>query len=132
MSALAVVFLFRSHRPMGSIKLNTMEDAAQWQGDLVVSCEQCGHEARFHAAQTARYFRSRQWPTSLGSAANRFRCEQCGSRKCVINVALPKPVTPRPVPRPKSDDPAPLGVDQTAWAQADMYERKRLIRQARD
>ena len=47
-----------------------------------------------------------------------------------MTYELDAPDPPKTPPLPASGD-APLGVDPAAWAKADHYERKRLIRRAR-
>ena len=117
---------------MGTVRMRTIADAAQWHADLVVTCGGCKHEARFRASQTQDYFRSRGWSMSLEVIAQRFRCQRCTTQSVRVRVEMPVAEVSPPMLRPKPDDPPPLGVDPALWAAADTYGRKRLIRRARD
>jgi hypothetical protein len=118
---------------MGTVQLRTLEDMRKWQADVLVQCRQCGKEARFNAGDIVKWFQACRWSTSLDVAPQRFRCSQCGAKDAVIRAKMPDPKLPETRPRPI--DPrtvhTPAGVDPVAWANADLDERKRLIRQAR-
>jgi hypothetical protein len=129
------MFLFRSVRAMGTIKLRRLEDLVKWEADLRVECRECGRQARFSAANMVSWFQSRRWSTSLDSAPQHFRCagidgSGCGSRNVRLSAMMPDAVLPPERPRPAATS-APYGLDPEAWAKADDRERKRMLAQLR-
>lgn len=102
---------------------------------MLVKCRKCGREARFGVYDLSRWFRLKGGRDDWKTIRRKFVCngpagEGCGGRNVEVTYQLdaPDPPTPPPVPR----DDCPQGLDPQAWAKADYYERRRLVRRARN
>lgn len=122
---------------MGSrVRIDRFEDMVQWRAWLLVQCNRCGRKAHYDPDMMIRWFKPKGWSTSLQSAGHRFVCEGqhgdrgCGAKNVTLGVVMPEADVPKQRPVPVDRD-APLGVDPEAWAKADTYEKRRLIRKAR-
>ena len=101
-------------------------------GTVRVKCRKCGRVAQFSAYELARWFKAARIRDDWKTIRSRFVCQGCGQRSADVTYELEAPEPPKPPPVPISADrPAPPGVDPEAWAIADSYERRRLIRRAR-
>lgn len=99
-------------------------------GVVRVTCKTCERVARFSAGDLSRWFRGGGVRDDWKTIAGKFVCQGCGGRKVHVTYELDAPEPPPKPPSPRSAD-CPRGIDPEAWAKADYYERKRLIRQAR-
>lgn len=63
---------------MGTKHFRSLHDFSRHRRDIELVCY-CGHRAILSHIAVNRRFIERGWPTSLGSALERFRCSKCGS-----------------------------------------------------
>ena len=113
---------------------DSLQELMRFGGTVTVRCRRCGREARFAPNDLSRWFRSRGSGDSWAVIRRKFVCsglngEGCGGRDVEVTYQLEAPDPPRPPPVPRGD--CPDGIDPVAWARADYYERKRLIRALR-
>ena len=120
---------------MANIRLRTLDDLVQYEAQLIVRCNACGREGRYHAPHVLEYFRSKGWSNVLEGAGHRFRCDNgpmgngCGAKGATLRGMFPKLLTvAKPLPL---DGDCPAGVDPPSWARADERGRKLLVRRAR-
>lgn len=99
-------------------------------GTVRVRCRKCGRVAQFSAGELARWFRACRIRDDWKTIRSKFVCQGCGRRNAEVTYELEAPEPPTPPPVPVTAD-CPHGIDPHAWATADSYERKRLIRRAR-
>ena len=92
---------------MGVVRLNRLEDMAQWHAELQVTCPRCGNQAMFSAHAMVRWFQMERWNTSLDVAPYRFRCTECGTKPCRLRAKMPEGQMPPERPRPKQAPPCP-------------------------
>jgi len=109
----------------------SLRELVGFGGCVFVKCRKCGREARFNVGNLASWFKSCGIRDDWKTIRAKFKCEGCGARSAEVTYELEAPEPPRTPPLPRTAD-APPGIDPEAWAKADHYERKRLIRRARN
>jgi len=100
-------------------------------GVVRVRCRKCKREAEFRAIALADWFKSCGIRDDWKTIRAKFVCDGCGARNAEVTYELDAPDPPKVPPLPRDGD-TPLGVDPGLWAAADHYERRRLIRRARN
>ena len=68
---------------MRTRQIRTLHDFARHRRDLEVKCY-CGHKAVLPYREVIHKFSRENWPIGLGSAAQHFRCSNCGSSPAFI------------------------------------------------
>ena len=107
---------------MARYKIETTSQLHRHGYWLRVRCRACGHMADFSNDQLLELAKGRFVSGRIDQIVAHMRCSVCKA----------KPTDWAPTFPPDDHGPAPLGVNQRAWAAArDDRERKRLIRQAR-
>lgn len=110
---------------------SSLSELIGFGGTVRVKCRSCGREARFAAGELSRWFRACGIRDDWKTIRSKFVCQGCGRRRAEVAYELEAPEPPMPPPLPRSGT-CPPGIDPDAWANADHYERKRLVRRARN
>ena len=108
----------------------TLSELIGFGGTVRVECKKCRRVARFAAGELSRWFRASNIRDDWKTIRSKFVCQGCGCRRVDVTYELEAPEPPPLPPAPRTAD-CPPGIDPDAWAKADSYERKRLVRRAR-
>jgi hypothetical protein len=121
------MFALCSHGSMSRRIASRLEDVLG-EGFIALACQRCGRMGAVTVSAMMDHCRQRRLRTEWRVVARLFRCSTCGQRPVRVNFhqgeAPPGCITP-----PSRG--VPIGISPRAWHVADLYERKRLIRQAR-
>jgi hypothetical protein len=110
---------------MGLVKLRRIEDLASRGVLLRATCPVCGDSATFDPHAVARFFAGAGWNTSLDIAPFRVRCAKSDAKPCALSAVAIDMQLPATRPRLMPAPPCPVGIDASAWVNADAWSTDR-------